>query len=116
MRLPSLFSNNLIFVAAGIEMAVGLELPTAGVAGMLLASTALDKLMNLTVFLGTSLADRYVRQPAEIAAGSPGLLSEGARCRRRTKASSRRNRAVGKLAGKASATAIAAMAPTLSIG
>ena len=43
-RLPSLFSNNLIFVAAGIEMSVGLELPTAGVAGMLLASTALEEI------------------------------------------------------------------------
>jgi hypothetical protein len=72
-RLPSLFSNNLIFVAAGIEMAGGLELPTAGVAGMLLASTALDKLMNLGMFLTTSLAGRYRRQPAEMSAGNPSL-------------------------------------------
>ncbi|HEY1784407.1 MAG TPA: hypothetical protein VGG30_02625, partial [Pirellulales bacterium] len=67
-RLPSLFSNNLIFIAAGIEISAGLELPTAGVAGMLLASTALDKLMNATVFLGTTVAGRYRRRPLEMVA------------------------------------------------
>jgi hypothetical protein len=72
-RLPSLFSNNLIFAAAGIGMSAGLELPTAAVAGMLLTSTALDKLLNLGMFLGTSLAGRYRRQPAEAAAGAPCL-------------------------------------------
>lgn len=72
-RLPSLFSNNLIFVAAGIEMSVGLDLPTAAVAGMLLTNTALDKLLNLGMFLGTSLANRYRRQPAETAAAPPCL-------------------------------------------
>ncbi len=64
-RLPSLFSNNLIFVAAGIGLSGGLELPTATLAGTLLASTALDKLMNMTIFLGTTLAGRYHRRPVD---------------------------------------------------
>ncbi len=72
-RLPSLLSNNLIFVAAGIEMSVGLELPTAAVAGTLLASTALDKVLNLAMFLGTSLTGRYRRTSADMAALGPGL-------------------------------------------
>jgi hypothetical protein len=69
-RLPSLFSNNLIFAAAGIEMSTGLELPTAAVAGMLLTNTALDKLLNLGMFVGTSLAGRYRPQPLETLAGA----------------------------------------------
>jgi hypothetical protein len=72
-RLPSLFSNNLIFAAAGIEMSVGLDLPTAAVAGMLLTNTALDKLLNLGMFLGTSLTNRYRRPAVETVAGTPGL-------------------------------------------
>ena len=58
-RLPSVLSNNLVFVAAGIQLAGSLGLPPAAVAGMLLANTALDKLTNLSIVLGTTLASRF---------------------------------------------------------
>jgi hypothetical protein len=67
-RLPSFLSNNLVFVAAGIELSTRLGLPPAPVAGMLLANTALDKLVNLSVVAGTTLAGRLRRSDESVAA------------------------------------------------
>ncbi|HTU27550.1 MAG TPA: hypothetical protein VMF30_19225, partial [Pirellulales bacterium] len=72
-RLPSLLCNNLIFVAAGIEMSAGLALPVAGVAGMLLTNTALDKLLNLGMFLSTWIAGRLRPPSQQLAVGMPPL-------------------------------------------
>lgn len=50
-RIPLLPSRDLVFMWAGIELSKVLNMATANVAGMLLVSSALRKVMNLVLFL-----------------------------------------------------------------
>lgn len=50
-RIPLLPSRDLIFMWAGIELSRVLNMATASVAGMLLVSSALRKILNLVLFL-----------------------------------------------------------------
>jgi hypothetical protein len=50
-RIPLLPSRDLVFMWAGIELSKVLNMATANVAGMLLVSSALRKVMNLILFL-----------------------------------------------------------------
>ncbi len=50
-RIPFVPSKDLIFMWAGIELSMTLEMATAEVAGMLLVSSALVKLTNLFLYL-----------------------------------------------------------------
>jgi len=59
-RIPFLPSRDLIFLWAGIELSRMLNMTTAAVAGMLLVSSALKKLTNLTLFL---LLSTYSNDP-----------------------------------------------------
>lgn len=57
-RIPLLPSQELIFMAAGIELAAAVNVPRAAIAGLLGVHSVLDKGLNLLVFAGTSLWDR----------------------------------------------------------
>lgn len=57
-RIPFLPSRDLVFAGAGIELAAGLGVPVAAVAGMLLVRSAIDRLLNLGFFAGTTLIER----------------------------------------------------------
>ncbi len=58
-RIPLIPSKDLLFVWAGIELSRVFEMTTAAVAGMLLVSSALNKLTNLLLFLWlTTSADQ----------------------------------------------------------
>lgn len=57
-RLPLLPSRDLVFMWAGIELSKMLNMATASVAGMLLVSSALRKIMNLILFLYLSTVSK----------------------------------------------------------
>jgi len=63
-RIPFIPSKDLVFMWAGIELSKMLNMATASVAGMLLVSSALQKVVNLILFLWISYSDknREVRQ------------------------------------------------------
>lgn len=54
-RIPLLPSQELIFMAAGIELAAVVNVPRAAIAGLLGVHSVLDKGLNLLVFAGTSI-------------------------------------------------------------
>lgn len=56
--IPLLPSNDLLFVGAGVSLAEMLGIPAAPFAGMLLMTSALQKLLNAVLFTTISLADR----------------------------------------------------------
>jgi len=66
--IPLLPSNDLLFVGAGVSLAEQLGIPAAPFAGMLLMTSALQKLLNAALFTALSLADRRHASPAEPAA------------------------------------------------
>ncbi|MFO8099313.1 MAG: hypothetical protein R6T83_06775 [Salinibacter sp.] len=57
-RIPLLPSQELVFMAAGIELAAAVNVPRAAIAGLLGVHSVLDKGLNLLVFAGTSIWDR----------------------------------------------------------
>lgn len=72
-RIPFIPSKDLVFMWAGIELSKALNMATASVAGMLLVSSVLRKLTNLTLFLWISyskkdeeLQDLKIKSEAEI--------------------------------------------------
>jgi hypothetical protein len=54
-RLPLLPSRDLIFLGASLELAEGLGIPRAELATMLVVLSAMDKALNLVLFLSISL-------------------------------------------------------------
>ena len=50
-RIPLLPSRDLIFMGTGIEMSQFISISTSGMAGMLLASSVINKILNLFFFL-----------------------------------------------------------------
>lgn len=61
-RIPFLPSRDLIFIGTGIELAVVLGVPEALLAGLLVARTAFDKLLNLLLFAGATFWERRYGQ------------------------------------------------------
>jgi hypothetical protein len=59
-RIPLLPSPDLIFMAAGIELAGAVAVPKAAIAGLLGVHSVLDKATNLAVFAGVSAWERNV--------------------------------------------------------
>ncbi|PWN07217.1 hypothetical protein [Rhodohalobacter mucosus] len=57
-RIPLLPSRDLVFMWVGIELSKMLNMATASVAGMLLVSSALRKVMNLILFLYLSTVSK----------------------------------------------------------
>lgn len=68
-RLPVLPSRDLVFVGVGIEMSRGLPVPEAAIAGLLLVTSGLDRLLNVAVFGFATLADRVHRRGSAPPAG-----------------------------------------------
>jgi hypothetical protein len=59
-RIPLLPGRDLIFMAAGIELAGSVEVSRAAIAGLLGVHSVLDKTLNLAVFAGVSAWERQV--------------------------------------------------------
>jgi hypothetical protein len=57
-RIPLLPSRDLIFMAAGIELAGAVAVPKAAIAGLLGVHSVLDKALNLAVFAGVTAWER----------------------------------------------------------
>lgn len=57
-RVPFLPAKDLLFLSAGVELSALAALPAASVAGMLLVTSAVDKLLNLVMFVSVSAWDR----------------------------------------------------------
>ncbi len=63
-RIPILPNRDLLFLGAGVELSVMLDISSAQVAGMLLMTSVLNKILNVVVFAAASALDRRNR-PAE---------------------------------------------------
>jgi hypothetical protein len=59
-RIPLLPGRDLIFMAAGIELAGSVDVSKAAIAGLLGVHSVLDKTLNLAVFAGVSAWERQV--------------------------------------------------------
>jgi hypothetical protein len=72
-RIPLLPGRDLIFMAAGIELAGTVNVSRAAIAGLLGVHSVLDKALNLAVFAGVSAWERQVveRVSDVIGAGPP---------------------------------------------
>lgn len=64
-RIPLLPSRDLIFMGAGIEMSEFIRISTSSMAGMLLASSVLNKIFNLIFFIIVYFVQRRRDQNAE---------------------------------------------------
>jgi hypothetical protein len=60
-RIPLLPSRDLIFLGTGIEMSGFINVSTSSMAGMLLASSVLNKILNLVFFVLVFLAGQRIR-------------------------------------------------------
>jgi hypothetical protein len=79
-RIPLLPGRDLIFMAAGIELAGSVDVSRAAIAGLLGVHSVLDKALNLAVFAGVSAWERQVvdRVTDVVGAASTGGLDEEA--------------------------------------
>lgn len=69
-RIPFIPSQDLVFLGASVELSTMMDIPTAGVAGMLLAISVLDKVTNLSLFAGISIYERRsARKPDDDSLG-----------------------------------------------
>jgi len=77
-RIPLLPGRDLIFMAAGIELAGSVEVSRAAIAGLLGVHSVLDKTLNLAVFAGVSAWERQGmdRVTDVMGAASTGGLDE----------------------------------------
>ena len=79
-RIPLLPSRDLLFIGAGIELAGAVDVSSASIAAMLLTSSVLDKLFNLTLFTFLSAREPKPALPAgetKAAPAFPDPLKEG---------------------------------------
>lgn len=79
-RIPLLPSRDLIFMAAGIELAGIIQVPKAAIAGLLGVHSVLDKSLNLMLFAAVSVWDRepIKRRPTAETEGREEPVSDGA--------------------------------------
>ncbi len=59
-RIPFLPSKDLVFIGTSLEYVRHVDVPVAGIAGLLLVNQVLDKVMNLMIFFALSLRDRHI--------------------------------------------------------
>lgn len=76
-RIPLLPGRDLIFMAAGIELAGSVDVSRAAIAGLLGVHSVLDKGLNLAVFAGVSAWERQVveRVTDVIGTDTPSTMS-----------------------------------------
>jgi len=74
-RIPLMPSRDLVFMAAGIELAGAMQVPQAAIAGVLGVHSVLDKALNLIVFVGASFWER--RRAAASEAPEPDTAPTG---------------------------------------
>ena len=76
-RIPLLPGRDLIFMAAGIELAGSVAVSKAAIAGLLGVHSVLDKALNLAVFAGVSAWERQVveRVSDVVGAGTPTSMA-----------------------------------------
>lgn len=65
-RIPLLPSRDLIFIGASVELSRILDVSSAGIAGMMLVSSVLDKVLNFSLFSILSFIDRKRGQQPEL--------------------------------------------------
>jgi hypothetical protein len=58
-RIPLLPARELIFIGAGLELSEAVGMPVAGLAGMLLVASVMDKTLNLLLFSLATLSERH---------------------------------------------------------
>lgn len=57
-RIPFVPNQDLVFLGASVELSTMMDVPEAAIAGMLLVVSVMDKLLNLSLFLGFSFWER----------------------------------------------------------
>lgn len=70
-RIPLMPSRDLLFMAAGIELAGAVAVPKAAIAGLLGVHSVLDKATNLAAFTGVSAWERSVVERLTDVLGTP---------------------------------------------
>jgi hypothetical protein len=70
-RIPLMPSQDLLFMAVGLKVAGALQVPQAGLAGVLAVHSVLDKGLGLVLFVSVSWWDRWDSQPPTIPGGPP---------------------------------------------
>lgn len=70
-RIPLMPSRNLLFMAAGIELAGAVAVPKAAIAGLLGVHSVLDKATNLAAFAGVSVWEQDVVDRVTDVLGTP---------------------------------------------
>ena len=75
-KLPLLPSRDLIFLGASVELAESLGIPRAQMAAMLVVLSAMDKLLNLLLFLTITLYNARHPDPELQAAAVPADVGE----------------------------------------
>ncbi len=58
-RIPIVPNRDLLFIGAGVELSQVMNIPEAAIAGMLLATSVLGKLLNFVLFGAVSLFNRF---------------------------------------------------------
>lgn len=53
-QVPLVPSRGLVFLSAGVELSGALQIPEAALAGMLLTQTLIDRLLNFSIYVGTT--------------------------------------------------------------
>ena len=53
-RIPLLPARDAVFLGAGLQLSLAIDVPTAGIASMLLLATIMDKALNLVLFASVS--------------------------------------------------------------
>lgn len=70
-RVPLIPSQDLLFMAVGLKVAGTLQVPQAGLAGVLAVHSVLDKGLGIMIFALVSWRDRWDSQPPAVPSGSP---------------------------------------------
>jgi hypothetical protein len=65
-RIPFLPAKDLVFVWIGIQLSMSLDVATAGLAGMLIVSSALSRIANLIIYITLSRAKPAHKLPESI--------------------------------------------------
>jgi hypothetical protein len=60
-RIPFLPSRDLLFLGTGIELSRWIDISSSAIAGMLLASSVINKILNLFFFIAVSISNRKSR-------------------------------------------------------
>jgi hypothetical protein len=76
-RIPLLPARDLLFIGAGVELSRMLDISSAGVAGMLLVASVLDKSLNFVLFSALSLVRGSRPSPGDdLGPGAPEMATD----------------------------------------